>query len=91
MNNVALATTWKSENKLYILFQLTFIFLSNIFIVLVLVLVNYTKQNYKRNIFVFAPIFGLAIIMLSNQHLDMPHLWGGWIISAKEKCSLTQI
>ncbi len=31
-----------------------------------------------------------AIIMLSN-HLDMPHLWGGWIISAKEKCSLTQI
>ncbi len=32
-----------------------------------------------------------AIIMLSNQHLDMPHLWGGWIISEKEKCSLTQI
>ncbi len=32
-----------------------------------------------------------AIIMLSNQHLDIPHLWGGWIISAKEKCSLTQI
>ncbi len=32
-----------------------------------------------------------AIIMLSNQHLDMPHLWGGWIISAKEKSSLTQI
>ncbi len=32
-----------------------------------------------------------AIIMLSNQYLDMPNLWGGWIISAKEKCSLTQI
>ncbi len=32
-----------------------------------------------------------AIIMLSNQYLDMPHLWGEWIISAKEKCSLTQI
>ncbi len=32
-----------------------------------------------------------AIIMLSNQHLDVPHLWGGWIISAKEKCSLSQI
>ncbi len=32
-----------------------------------------------------------AIIMLSNQHLDTLHLWGGWIISAKEKCSLTQI
>ncbi len=30
-----------------------------------------------------------AIIML--YYLDMPHLWGGWIISAKEKCSLTQI
>ncbi len=24
-------------------------------------------------------------------NLDMPHLWGGCIISAKEKCSLTQI
>ncbi len=32
-----------------------------------------------------------AIIMLSNQRLDMPQLWGGLIISAKEKCSLTQI
>ncbi len=32
-----------------------------------------------------------AIIMLYNQHLDMPHLWGGWIISAKEKCSLTDL
>ncbi len=32
-----------------------------------------------------------AIIMLSNQHLDMPRLWGGWIISTKEKFSLTQI
>ncbi len=32
-----------------------------------------------------------AIIMLSNQYLDMPHLWGGWITSAKEKCSLIQI
>ncbi len=32
-----------------------------------------------------------AIIMLSNQYFDMPHLWGGWIISEKEKCSLTQI
>ncbi len=32
-----------------------------------------------------------SIIMQSNQHLDMPQLWGGWIISAKEKCSLTQI
>ncbi len=27
-----------------------------------------------------------AIIMLSNQHLDMPHLWGGWLSH-----SLTQI
>ncbi len=28
-----------------------------------------------------------AIIMLSNQYLDMPHLWSEWIISAKEKSS----
>ncbi len=32
-----------------------------------------------------------VLIMLSNQHLEMPHLWDGWIISAKEKCLLTQI
>ena len=31
-----------------------------------------------------------AIIMLSNQHLNVPHLSGGWIISVKEKFSLTQ-
>ncbi len=30
-----------------------------------------------------------AIIMLYNQHLDMPHLWDGCIISAKEKFSLS--
>lgn len=30
-----------------------------------------------------------AIIMVSSQHLDMTHLWGGWIIFWK--CSLTQI
>jgi hypothetical protein len=29
------------------------------------------------------------MIMLFNQLLDMPHLSGGWIILAKEKCSLT--
>ncbi len=32
-----------------------------------------------------------AIIMLSNQHLNMPHLWGRWINSAKENCSPTQM
>ncbi len=26
-----------------------------------------------------------AIIMLSNQHLDLPYLWGGWVISTKER------
>lgn len=31
------------------------------------------------------------IILLSDQHLGRPHLGGGWIISAKEKCSLTWI
>jgi hypothetical protein len=29
------------------------------------------------------------MIMLFNPLLDMPHLSGGWIILAKEKCSLT--
>ncbi len=56
----------------------------------------YTDQNYKRNTFVFAPIFHElnsvyyvhkrhtgAIIMLSHQHLDMPHMWGGWIIKGE--------
>lgn len=32
-----------------------------------------------------------AIILLSIQQLDMPHLWAGWIISATEKRSLTPI
>ena len=32
-----------------------------------------------------------VMIMLFNQLLDMPHLSGGWIILAKEKCSLTGI
>lgn len=32
-----------------------------------------------------------AITMLSNQHHDMPHLGGGWIISLQEKCSLTDL
>ena len=30
-----------------------------------------------------------VLIMLFNQLLDMPHLSGGWIILAKEKCSIT--
>ena len=30
-----------------------------------------------------------VMIMLFNQLLDMPHLSGGWIILAKEKCSWT--
>ena len=30
-----------------------------------------------------------VMIILFNQLLDMPHLSGGWIILAKEKCSLT--
>jgi hypothetical protein len=33
----------------------------------------------------------LVMIMLFNQLLDMPHLSGGWIILAKEKCSLTHL
>ena len=40
-------------------------------------------------IIVASPRHTSAIIMLSNQHVDMPYLWGGWIISTKEKCSRT--
>jgi hypothetical protein len=29
------------------------------------------------------------MIMLFNQLLEMPNLSGGWIILAREKCSLT--
>jgi hypothetical protein len=32
-----------------------------------------------------------VMIMLFNQFLDMPPLSGGWIILAKEKCSLTDV
>jgi len=28
---------------------------------------------------------------IGNPTLNMPHLWGRWMILAKEKCSLTQI
>ncbi len=43
---------------------------------------NYTDQNYKRNTFVFAPIF---------HELTSKIIAYGWIISVKEMCSLTQI
>jgi hypothetical protein len=33
--------------------------------------------------------FTCVMIMLFNQLFDMPHLSSGWIILAKEKCSLT--
>ncbi len=45
------------------------------------------KMNCFQNLYMFWPFIvaslrhTCAIIMLSNQHLDMPHLWGGWIIS----------
>ncbi len=53
---------------------------------------NTVKLNILEWPFIVASLrHTRAIMMLSNQHLDMPHLWGGWIISAKEKCSLTQI
>ncbi len=28
---------------------------------------------------------------MSNQHIYMPHLWGGWIISAKEVFTNTDL
>ncbi len=53
---------------------------------------NTVKMHILEWLFIVASLrHTCAIIILSNQHLDMPHLWGGWIISAKEKCSLTQI
>ncbi len=53
---------------------------------------NTVKQHILEWHFIVASLnHTCAIIMLSNQHPDMPHLWGGWIISAKKKCSLTQI
>ncbi len=53
---------------------------------------NTVKLHISEWLFIVARLrHTCAIIMLSNQHIVMPHLWGGWIISAKEKCSLTQI
>ncbi len=53
---------------------------------------NTVKLHILEGSFIVASLrHTCAIIMLSTQHLDMPHLWGGWIISAKDKCSLTHI
>jgi len=34
-----------------------------------------------------SPRHTCTVIMLCNQHLAMPHLSGGWMSLAKEKCS----
>ncbi len=53
------------------------------------------KESYVNEAYIFEPFIvaslrhTCAIIMLSNQHLDMPQLRGGWIISAKEGEVLT--
>ena len=39
---------------------------------------------------VISPRDNCANIMQFNQHLSMPHLLGGWIVLAVEKCSLKQ-
>ncbi len=54
---------------------------------------QYSKTAHLKWPFIVASLRHTCaiIILLSNQHLDMPHLLGGWIISAKENCSLTQI
>lgn len=36
---------------------------------------------------VTSPRHTCAIIMAFNQHLNTTHLWGGWILLVKEKCS----
>ncbi len=40
---------------------------------------------------VTSPRHSCVLTVPFNQHPDMPHLSGGWIILAKEKCALTQI
>ncbi len=52
------------------------------------VLSNSLKRVWRRLMVEKRTLNSWATVL---QHLDMPHLWGGWIISAKEKCSLTQI
>ena len=37
------------------------------------------------------PKYTCVAIILFNQHLDVPHLSGGWIVMAREKCSPMQI
>ncbi len=52
---------------------------------------QYSKTAHFRVAFYCASLrHTCAIIMLSNQHLDMPHLWGGWIISARADPPYTQ-
>ncbi len=49
-------------------------------------------QNSKTEHFRVANLrHTCARIMLSNRHLEMPHLWGGQINSSREECSLIQI
>ena len=48
---------------------------------------------WQQNIFEWpfiVPSSSCVMIMLFNQLLDMPHLSGGWILLAKEKCSLNR-
>ena len=47
-------------------------------------------SHLSSNIFLRLP-HTCVFVILFNQLLDMPHLTGGWIILAKEKCSLTQL
>lgn len=45
----------------------------------------YSKTAHRKVAFYCGqPKHTYPIIRLSNQHLDMPYLWNGWIISAKE-------
>jgi hypothetical protein len=48
-----------------------------------------TKLHILEWPFVPSTRYTYVMIMLFNQLLDMPHLSGGWMIFAKEKCSLT--
>lgn len=51
-----------------------------------------------RNVFAIANVFWVAYYcdepkahLCNNHYLDMSHLWGGWIMSTKQKCSPASI
>lgn len=61
-------------------------------------IVRHRAKSYERELHIIECPFILAslrhnftIFMPFNQHLDMPHLWGGTNYLGKAECSITQI